>query len=200
MTAAGGSDAAAREGLPAVVFNNRKDMSLQTDIVFVKALRSNATLIQQLPAGDVYNTTIALPDEEAANAPLPYVIVSFDGLNNQDTTKDSSYEGLTDTVTIGIEIAAETRPQLAALAIMVDTVTIGIEIAAETRPQLAALAIMVRQTIAAYFAEHVQDVQDEDYALIPNAYTTSAQGVQYDSLKPCFWQILSYQCDTNPDE
>ena len=157
-------------------FLTSKDMSLQTDIVFVKALRSNATLIQQLPAGDVYNTAIALPDEEAENAPLPYVIVSFDGLNNQDTTKDSSYEGLTDTVTIGIEIAAETRPQL------------------------AALAIMVRQTIAAYFAEHVQDVQDEDYELIPNAYTTSAQGVQYDSLKPCFWQRLSYQCDTNPDE
>ena len=160
----------------ASVFNNRRDMSLQTDIVFVKALRSNATLIQQLAAGDVYNTTIALPDEEAENAPLPYVIVSFDGLNNQDMTKDSSYEGLTDTVTIGIEIAAETRPQL------------------------AALAIMVRQTIAAYFAEHVQDVQDEDYELIPNAYTTSAQGVQYDSWKPCFWQRLSYQCDTNPDE
>ena len=94
----------------------------------------------------------------------------------RSTTKDSSYEGLTDTVTIGIEIAAETRPQL------------------------AALAIMVRQTIAAYFAEHVQDVQDEDYELIPNAYTISAQGVQYDSLKPCFWQRLSYQCDTNPDE
>lgn len=157
-------------------FLTSKDMSLQTDIVFVKALRSNATLIQQLPAGDVYNTTIALPDEEAENAPLPYVIVSFDGLNNQDTTKDSSYEGLTDTVTIGIEIAAETRPQL------------------------AAFAIMVRQTIAAYFAEHVQDVQDEDYALIPNAYTTSAQGVQYDSWKPCFWQRLSYQCETSPDE
>ena len=73
-------------------FLTSKDMSLQTDIVFVKALRSNATLVQQLPAGDVYNTAIPLPDEEAENAPLPYVIVSFDGLNNQDTTKDSSYE------------------------------------------------------------------------------------------------------------
>ena len=38
-------------------------MSLQTDIIFVKALRSNAELIEQLPAGDVYNTAIALPDE-----------------------------------------------------------------------------------------------------------------------------------------
>jgi hypothetical protein len=26
-----------------------------------------------------------------------------------------------------------------------------------------------------------------------------AQPVQYDSLKPCYWQRLTYQCDTNPD-
>ena len=77
-------------------------MSLITDAIFVKALRSNAALIAELPAGDVYNTSIALPDEDADNAPLPYVIVSFDGLNNQDTTKDNDYNGLTDTVTIGI--------------------------------------------------------------------------------------------------
>ena len=94
-------------------------MSLITDAIFVKALRSNAALIASLPAGDVYNTAIALPDEDADNAPLPYVIVSFDGLNNQDTTKDNDYDGLTDTVTIGIEIAAETRPQLGELAVMI---------------------------------------------------------------------------------
>ena len=51
-------------------------MSLITDAIFVKALRSNAALIAQLPAGDVYNTAIALPDEDADNAPLPYIIVS----------------------------------------------------------------------------------------------------------------------------
>jgi hypothetical protein len=39
-------------------------MSLQTDIIFVKALRANADLMAQLAAGDVYNTAIALPDED----------------------------------------------------------------------------------------------------------------------------------------
>lgn len=151
-------------------------MSLQTDIIFVKALRSNADLIAQLPAGDVYNTAIALPDEEADNAEVPYIIVSYDGLNNADTTKDSAYEGLTDTVTIGMEIAAKTRPQL------------------------AALAIMARQTIETYFQQHVGNPQDEDYDLIPNSYTLAAQPVQYDSMKPCFWQRLTFTCDTNKDE
>lgn len=151
-------------------------MSLITDAIFVKALRSNAALIAALPAGDVYNTAIALPDEDADNAPLPYVIVSYDGLNNQDTTKDNDYDGLTDTVTIGIEIAAETRPKL------------------------GELAVMIRKTIADRFQQIAQDPQDEDYALLPNAYTMQAQPVQYDSLKPCYWQRLTFQCDTNPDE
>ena len=52
-------------------------MSLITDAIFVKALRSNTELIEQLPAGDVYNTAIALPEEEADNASVPYIIVSF---------------------------------------------------------------------------------------------------------------------------
>jgi hypothetical protein len=148
-------------------------MSLITDAIFVKALRSNASLIASLPAGDVYNTAIALPEEEADNAPVPYIIVSFNGLNNQDTTKDMNFDGLTDMVTIGIEIAAETRPQL------------------------GNLAIAIRNTIRDYFQQLTP--QDEDYALLPNAYTMQAQPVQYDSLKPCYWQQIAFMCDTNPD-
>ena len=150
-------------------------MSLQTDIIFVKALSSNAELIAQLPAGGVHNTSIALPDKDLNNAEVPYVIVSFDGMNNQDSTKDSSFDGLTDMVTIGIEIAAKTRTQL------------------------AELAIMVRDTIREYFRQHEADPEDEDNELIPNSYQVQAQPVQYDSLKPCYWQQLVFQCDTNPD-
>ena len=150
-------------------------MSLQTDIIFVKALRSNAELIGQLPAGDVYNTAIALPDEEAENAPLPYIIVSFDGLNNQDTTKDDAFESESDSVQIGITICTGEREEL------------------------GEMAVAVRTTIREYFREHYGDTTDEDFALIPNDITLNAQGVQYDSMKPCFWQVLNYQCDTDVD-
>ena len=78
-------------------------MSLLTDIIFVKALRADETLMAKLAAGDVYNTTIALPDEDLDNAPLPYVIVSFDGLTNEVETKDDPYEGDSDNVTISVE-------------------------------------------------------------------------------------------------
>ena len=148
-------------------------MSLQTDIIFAKALKSNADLMAELPAGNVYNTAIALPDEEADNAPVPYIIVSFNGLVNQDFTKDNQFEGMTDAVTIGITIAARTREEL------------------------ADLAIEARHTIVEYL--QAQRPGDEDYELVPREIQLQTQGVQYDSLKPCYWQELTYQCETNPD-
>lgn len=150
-------------------------MSLITDAIFVKALRSNASLIEQLPAGDVYNTAIALPEEEADNAPVPYIIVSFDGLQNADMTKDDDFEAESDNVQIGVTICAETRPQL------------------------GEIAMAVRRTVREYFREHQGDDSDEDFDLIPEDMGLQAGPVQYDSLKPCYWQQLNYQCDTNID-
>lgn len=148
-------------------------MSLQTDIVFVKALQENAELMAELPAGDVYNTSIPLPDIELINAPVPYVIVSFDGLQNSSSTKDMDYDGDTDTVQIGIEIAASTRPQL------------------------ASIAEQVRASVRSYFENYDGD-DDEILSLIPTDYTFTADAVGYDADKPCFWQRLHYQCDTEP--
>ena len=148
-------------------------MSLKTDIIFVRALRSNDELMEQLPAGDVYNTTIAMPEQDAENAPLPYIIVTYDGMQNLDTDKDSPFEGDTDRVQIGIEVAAESRAQL------------------------ASLTEQIRTTVREFFEN--LDTSDEDYDLVPLDVDFSAQAVQYDEWKPCYWQVLQYQCDTNPD-
>ena len=146
-------------------------MSLLTDIIFVKALRADQEIMKLLPAGDVYNTTIALPDEDLDNAPLPYVIISFDGLTNDQESKDDPYESESDTVSISIEIAAKTRPEL------------------------GALAQMIRKQVHDFFAN--ADIEDDDYELIPTDYQFTAQQVNYDQLNPCYWQVLTYSCDTN---
>lgn len=144
-------------------------MSLLTDIIFVKALQADRELIAQLPAGDVYNTTIALPDEEAENAQTPYAIVMFDGLTNDQSTKDS-YEGESDSVNISIEVAAKTRQQL------------------------GELTQRVRRAVVEYFESITSE--DEYADLVPEDYQFTASQVNYDPKKPCYWQILSYQCDT----
>ena len=146
-------------------------MSLQTDIIFVKGLRADTTLMKELAAGDVYNTTIALPDEELDNAELPYVIVSFDGLENDLESKDDPYESDSDNVNISVWIAARTRPAL------------------------GDLADKVRKQIHKYFLEVEDD--DEDIDMIPKDYKFSAGPVVYNQDKPCYYQQLNYQCDTN---
>ena len=148
-------------------------MSLSTDIIFMKALRSNAHLMGRLPAGNVYDTAIQLPDRDAANAPAPYIIVSYDGMTNDDTNKDNDYEGDTDRVKIGIEVAARTSDELS-------------EIMEE-----------VRATIRDYFIEHNNE-DDDDYELIPMSTVPSAGRKMYDPDKPCLWQVLTYQCETTP--
>ena len=149
-------------------------MSLQTDIIFVKALSSNAALIAKLPAGGVYSTSIPVPDEELDNAHVPYIIVSFDSLQNDTTTKDSSYEGDTDHVQISVEVVAKSRQQV------------------------GQLTTAIRRTIREFF-ENITD-DDEDYNLVPTDYTFSAQPVIFDPDKSAFGQVLQYQCETNVDE
>jgi len=158
-------------------------MSLATDSIFVTALQSNADLLEKLTKSidddgttvidetpRLYGTAIGLPDDDADNVPVPYVIVTFDGLTNDQGTKDDRYESPYDTVNIGVEVTAKTLDDL------------------------HTLTQMVRDTILSYLRTTDTAIMDYNFA---------AQQIQYDSLKPCYWQVLTYQCDvinTNDDE
>jgi hypothetical protein len=139
--------------------------SLATDSIFIAALNADASLMQKI-GGRLYSTAIPLPDEEADNVPVPYIIVTFDGLNNDAQSKDDPYEGDYDSVQVGIEITAENREAL------------------------AELTQQVRDIVHSYFRSYVGDERDA-----VEGYQLSAEPVQYDSMKPCFWQTLRYQCD-----
>ena len=147
-------------------------MSLQTDIIFVAAIKSDTELLRQLAIGDVYNTAIALPDEDLDNADVPYVIVSQGEVVNDEPTKDD-YEGDTDKVSITIEVAARTRAEL------------------------GTLADRIRKAVRRYFM--ASEKGDELHDMVPLDYQFSAKPVTYDPLKPCWWMELNYQCDVRND-
>lgn len=158
-------------------------MSLATDSIFVTALQSNSDLLEKLTEYiddddniqydetlRLYGTAIGLPDDDADNVPVPYVIVTFDGLTNDQGTKDDRYESEYDTVNISVTVTAKTLDDL------------------------HALTQMVRDTILSYLRTNDTAIMDYNFA---------AQPIQYDSLKPCYWQVLTYQCDvvnTHDDE
>ena len=144
-------------------------MSLATDSIFIAAIQSNPALVERI-GGRLYGTAIPLPDEDADNVPVPYVILTFDGLNNDADTKDCSYESDYDRVNIGVEVTARNINEL------------------------HDLTQMVRDTILSYIRENDTAITDYNFA---------AQQIQFDSLKPCYWQVLTYQCEVynlNDDE
>ena len=150
-------------------------MSLQTDIIFITALQQSQA-IASIVGDRIYDTAIPLPDEDAENVPVPYLIVTYDGMQNDAGTKDNLYEGSEDRVPIGIECVAETRPQL------------------------ALLTKTVRDVIKAQFIANIEAMEegseDDDLRLTPIDYQLSASAVQYDGDKPCYWQVLNYACVT----
>ena len=146
-------------------------MSLITDKVFYNALRSNADLMTQV-GGRIESTSIPVPDDEFENTPVPYVIITFDGLQNEGFTKDNSFEGDTDRVQVGIVVAANTRDDL------------------------GDIMQAIRAIIIAYFEDGENHTYD-DHDLVPNSYTFSAGQIGYDPDKPCYYQTLTYNCDTN---
>lgn len=141
-------------------------MSLQTDRVFFDALKANTTFMAAI-SNRLYNTAIPLPDNKAANVPAPYVIISFDGFSNDESTKDS-YEGATDNVSVGIMIVAATREKLAEL---VDA---------------------IRTTIESYM-ENVEDT-DPDFNEVPVDYHLSGSQISYDPNKNARYIQLTYAC------
>ena len=131
----------------------------------MKAIQSDALLMQKI-GGRIYGTSIPLPDEDADNVDVPYIIVTFNGLTNDQGTKDDRYESRYDKVEIGVEVTAKTLDDL------------------------HVLTEMVRDTILSYLRSRSTAVSD---------YLFTAEGIQYDSMKPCYWQVLRYQCDTIND-
>lgn len=141
-------------------------MSLHTDSVFISALRADADLMEAI-GGRLYGTAIPLPDEALDNVPVPYAVVTFDGLTNDGETKDD-FEGETDTVRISVEVTGKTLESL------------------------HALTHQVRSAIYRYMREGEGEHCVLDYSL-------SAGGIQYDQWKPCWWQTLTYNCNTLSD-
>ena len=68
-----------------------------------------------------------------------------------------------------------------------DSVQIGIEVTADSLGQLHDLTQLIREVVLDYM-ENLDDNPVTDYQF-------SAQPIVYDPEKPCYWQVLNYQCE-----
>ena len=141
----------------------------QVDEIIYDAIRADAALMEAI-GNRVQSTCFEVSPAEQDNTPIPYVIVTDDGFQNQVGTKDTVWESGEDRVQAGVEVAADSPAEVKRLIKMVrsavETYVVGLYEQGETIPELESL---------------------------------SSDGLAWDWMKPCYFQRLTYSCTTQCD-
>ena len=140
-------------------------MVIELDKLFYDALQADETLKTAVD-GRIVSTCFEVGPDEKDNTPLPCIIVTDDGLTNNQQTKDNVWESGEDRVQASVEVDA-TSPK-----------------------QVKRLIRMVRKAINNYITSLYTQGTD-----IPNLQSVQTNGVAWDWMKPCYHSTVSYQCD-----
>ena len=141
----------------------------QVDEIIYDAIRADEDLMIVI-GGRVVSTCFEVSPEEADKTPLPYIIVTDDGFQNQIESKDEGWEGSEDRVSVGVEVAAVSPKEV------------------------KRLILMVRKAVVNYIDQMYDEGED-----IPELDSLSSDGLAWDWMKPCYYQRLSYQCITKTE-
>lgn len=145
----------------------------QVDEIIYDAILADAALMTAI-GERVVSTCFEVSPDEKDNTPLPNIIVTDDGFQNQDTTKDSVWEGEDDEVQVTVDIAAKSPNEV------------------------KDLVRMVRRAVSRYIIGMY-----ENHEMIPELDKLSSDGLQWDWMRPCYYQKLTFNCSiksTTDDE
>jgi len=94
-------------------------MALELDEIFYAALTADTTIAEACgyvapkSQGDpgtparIYSTCVEVPPTDNDNTPLPYIIITDDGLQNNQSTKDDVWESIEDRVQASVQVSAK---------------------------------------------------------------------------------------------
>lgn len=139
------------------------------DEIIYDAICADTALMEAI-GSRVVSTCFEVPPAEADNTPLPNIIVTDDGFQNQNGTKDCVWESGEDRVQATVDVAADSPKEV------------------------KRLIRMVRRAI-----ENQIILMSANNERIPELESLSSGGVAWDWMKPCYYQHLTYQCTTLSD-
>jgi hypothetical protein len=139
------------------------------DEIIYDAICADTALMEAI-GSRVVSTCFEVPPAEADNTPLPNIIVTDDGFQNQNGSKDCVWESGEDRVQVTVDVAADSPKEV------------------------KRLIRMVRRAVE----NHIILMSATD-GCIPELDSLSSNGIAWDWMKPCYYQQLSYQC-TVPSE
>ena len=139
------------------------------DEIIYDAICADTALMEAI-GSRVVSTCFEVPPAEADNPPLPNIIVTDDGFQNQNGTKDCVWESGEDRVQVTVDVAADSPKEV------------------------KRLIRMVRRAI-----ENQIILMSANNERIPELESLSSGGLAWDWMKPCYYQQITYQC-TVPSE
>ena len=139
------------------------------DEIIYDAICADTALMEAI-GSRVVSTCFEVPPAEADNTPLPNIIVTDDGFQNQTGTKDCVWESGEDRVQVTVDVAADSPKEV------------------------KRLIRMVRRAVE----NHIILMSATD-GYIPELDSLSSNGIAWDWMKPCYYQQITYQC-TVPSE
>ena len=139
------------------------------DEIIYDAICADTALMEAI-GSRVVSTCFEVPPAEADNTPLPNIIVTDDGFQNQNGTKDCVWESGEDRVQATVDVAADSPKEV------------------------KRLIRMVRRAVE----NHIILMSATD-GCIPELDSLSSNGIAWDWMKPCYYQHLTYQCTTLSD-
>ena len=142
---------------------------LKLDELIFNAIKADADLMTAV-GGRVESTCFEVSPDEKDNTQLPYIIIRDEGKRPANQTKDDDW--------------MPSRWQVGA----------AIEIGAQEPKAVDDLAMMAIRAVNNYI--HALYDQGE---YIPNLLEgfPQTEGVQWDWMKPCYWDLVHYQCDVD---
>ena len=139
------------------------------DEIIYDAICADAALMEAI-GNRVVSTCFEVSPEDQDNTPLPNIIVTDDGFQNQNGTKDCVWESGEDRVQVTVDVAADSPKEV------------------------KRLIRKVRRAI-----ENQIILMSAANERIPELESLSSGGVAWDWTKPCYYQHLTYQCTTLSD-
>ena len=139
----------------------------QLDEIIYDAIKADESLMEVI-GNRVVSTCFEVSPTESDNTPVPNIIVTDDGFQNQLGTKDTVWESGEDTVQASVDVAADSPSEV------------------------KRLIRMVRKAIETHMCALYQSGENT-----PLLESLTSDGIQWDWMKPCYYQKLTYQCITD---
>jgi len=142
---------------------------LRLDKIFFDAITADAELMQ-IVGKRVKSTCFEVSPNEKDNTPLPYIVIRDFGKRPSQTTKDDGW-----------------MPTLW-------EVGAGVEVGGKSPNEVNEICMKAMQAIA----NHIQTLADSgsDIPFIKEGFPQT-QGIEWDWTKPCYFDIVHYQCDVD---